>query len=152
MVLPATGRGFDAPPTYAEVAYEPGPGPVIPAEARFGDGLQLEGFSSVYDSEEEAFAVDLQWQVDGAIGAPYFFSALLVDPDGQVLPALDWQPFDYRYPTTCWRPGPGLIVDRVRLPVDEVAPDGAYWLSLSAFTLSSAGEPVRLPVTSPAGV
>jgi hypothetical protein len=151
MVLPATGTGFEAPPAYAEVAYARGPSPVIHADAQFGESLLLEGFSSIYDAQQEAFVVDLQWRVAQALEAPYFFSALLVAPDGRVLPPVDWQPFDYRYPTTCWRSGEEPLVDRVQLPVDETAPDGEYWMSLSAFTLTPAGEQVRLRVILPDG-
>jgi hypothetical protein len=151
MILPTTGQSYAAPPAYEDVAFSPSTGTVIPTAVDFGGQLQLDGYSATYDVGENAFVVDLLWRAKQQIAVPYFFSALLLAPDGSVLPAVDWQPFDYQYPTTCWHMAGSSLIDRIRLPMGENSPDGDYWLSLSLFYITENGEMIRLPVTSPAG-
>jgi hypothetical protein len=90
----------------------------------------------------------LTWQARQSVDIPYYFSALLVRPDGQpVFKAVNWQPHETRYPVTCWRPG-ALVVDTVALPFDSVPTPGAWWISLSAFDVRTG---TRLPVVSANG-
>ncbi len=73
-------------------------------------------------------------------------SALVVRPDGQALPqAVNWQPFETRYPITCWRPDQRIVETR-RLPLAQDSPPGAYWISLSAFERHS-GQIAITPVS-----
>jgi hypothetical protein len=88
----------------------------------------------------------LSWRADQRAAVPYYLSALIIKPDGQPLPpAADWQPFDTRYPVTCWQPGQVITETRHLSPGAALAP-GAYWISLSAF---DARDGKRAPVTRP---
>jgi hypothetical protein len=150
-VMPTIGTGLTPAPAYEEVAFPPGGSTVTTTTADFAALLRLEGYSAAYDESDNALVVDLHWTPQEQIAAPYFFSALLVAPAGDVLPAIDWQPFDYQYPTTCWHDVDGPLVDRISLPLAEVDQFGDYWMSLAVFELSPDGEALRLPVTMPDG-
>ena len=150
-VLPAVGRGYAAPPSYEDIAFEPGDGKVIPAEINFAEMLQLDGYSAEYDASAHSLVVDLHWHPQQQLAVPYFFSALLVAPDGAVMPATNWQPFDYQYPTTCWQDNGTPLIDRIRLPLQEEFKAGEYWLSLSIFQLDQEEEMARLSVILPDG-
>lgn len=77
--------------------------------------------------------LDLTWHMDDRTATPYWFAALLIDPNGQpVGETVIWQGGDTRYPTTCW-PADGLVRDRVKLPLTDDSPTGDYWLSVSVF-------------------
>jgi hypothetical protein len=43
-----------------------------------------------------------------------------------------WQPDETRYPTTCWLAGSPLG-DSIRIPLPDDAPQGAWYISLTAF-------------------
>ncbi|MBN1400921.1 MAG: hypothetical protein JXA74_08780 [Anaerolineae bacterium] len=153
MVLRTVGTGLHAPPTWVEVSVGP-TSPIIPiAEARFGSHLALIGYGAQQELGAEALTLNLQWRIEGQIDAPYYFSALLVSPQGPQGQAVDWQPFDVRYPTTCWHltDDPSALVDHVTLPLESGHPSGDWWLSLSAFVLDADGSPNRLPVRTPSG-
>jgi hypothetical protein len=150
-ILPTTGRGYAAPPSYEDIAFSSGNGAVVSTAVDFNGLLQLNGYSVEYDSLQNAFNVDLHWNTMQQLAVPYFFSALLVAPDGAVLPAKDWQPFDYQYPTTCWQDADVPLIDRINLPLSENSEVGDYWLSLSVFQISPEGKMTRLPVTLPDG-
>ncbi len=80
---------------------------------------------------------------------PYWFSALLVGPDGAPLPnATVWQPLQTRYPTTCWLPGE-QVGETVTLPLPADPQSGGWYISLAALTDDHAS--ARLPVTLPDG-
>lgn len=151
MVLPTTGRGFSTPPSYEDVAFARSEGSVVAADADFNGLLQLEGYQSTYDAADNAFVVDLYWRPKQQMATAYFFSGLLVGPDGAVLPAKEWQPFDYQYPTTCWQADDAPLVDRIELPLGEYKAAGEYWLSLTVFWITEKGEMMRLPVTAGEG-
>ncbi len=150
-ILPTTGRGYSAPPAYADVAFAPGEGNVVATDVNFDNLLQLDGYGAKYDASENAFVIDLHWRAQQQLADAYFFSALLVGPEGPVLPAKDWQPFDYQYPTTCWPADGEPLVDRIKLPLGENEAAGEYWLSLAVFQINEEGEMVRLPVLSAEG-
>jgi len=133
------------------VAFAPLDQPVAPADARFGDVLRLTGFQAEVLQGTETLTVVLEWEALQEMGEPYYFSAVLVGPDGRVLPGIDWQPFGKRFPTTCWTPRLGAIADRIELPLGADPPAGDWWLSLTVFALDRDGQPALLPVTLPDG-
>jgi hypothetical protein len=120
------------------------------ADIRFGEQLVLLGYAVAQNPDDGALSLYLHWRSEGQIAVPYYFSALLVSPQGAQRAAIDWQPFDVGYPTTCWHlnADQGALVDRVSLPLEEGHPDGDWWLSLSVFELSRDNTPQRLPVHS----
>ena len=114
--------------------------------AEFGGLFRLDGWTATAGTD--AIDLALTWTALAQSDRPYWFSALVVDGAGQpVGEALDWQPFDTRYPTTCWAPGTPLT-DTVRLPLTPDA-RGPFWISLSAFGDDQGVE--RLPVILPDG-
>jgi hypothetical protein len=114
-----------------------------PANAQFDDAFQLVSWDA--ESDANAITLRLNWQADAAMTTTYWFSALLVGPDGAALPeAVVWQPLQTRYPTTCWRPGE-TIGDMISLPLPADAQAGEWWISLAAFGDEVGQE--RLPVT-----
>ena len=101
-------------------------------------------------SDGTSIDLTLRWRAEARSPVPYFFSALIVGPDGQpAADAVNWQPFDTdldvpQYPVTCWVPGQ-VVTETRRLPLGELAP-GEYWISLSAFDVRDMQ---RLAVTAP---
>ena len=146
-ILITIGSGYTSPPAYGSVAFPPGPNPPIAVSADFGDDLRLQAFSAQYDAATGHLLLDLHWEARQQMMIPYFFSAIAVSPDGQALAAVDWQPFDYQFPTTCWHSIPPPLIDRVRLPIGDQPASGAWWVSLAAFQLGPEQQPLRLPVT-----
>jgi len=138
-------------PAYSEVASRPLDQTVAQADARFGDELRLTGFQAEGTTEGETLTVVLQWEALQQMARPYYFSAVLVGPDGRVLPGVDWQPFAKLFPTTCWTPQLGNIAERVELPLGADPPEGDWWLSLTVFSMGKEGPPDYLPVTLPDG-
>jgi hypothetical protein len=139
--LDAVGTGLtpppDAPPA---LAFDQ------PSGANFDDVFRLDGWTA--QSDAAGIDLALTWTPLARAERPYWFSALVVDAAGApVGPARDWQPFDTRYPTTCWAPGAALT-DAVRLPLPDDA-RGPFWISLSAFGDEDGTD--RLPVTLPDG-
>ncbi|MHB8629637.1 MAG: ArnT family glycosyltransferase [Aggregatilineales bacterium] len=112
-----------------------GNAPPQAATNTFGNALGLVNEHSTVSSDGRSITLTLTWQARQSVDVPYFFSALLVRPDGQpVSRAVNWQPHDTRYPVTCWRPG-ALVIDTVTLPFGDVPRPGAWWISLSAFDI-----------------
>ena len=127
------------------------PGPVVtnqPVDATFSSAFRLVGWDAQQIGDH--VQLNLNWQVLERVATPYWFSALLVAPDGS-LPkdSQVWQALDTRYPTSCWQPGEqvGDSIDIV-LPADAEA--GEWWLSLSAFSDKNDPED-RLRVILPDG-
>lgn len=147
----AVDTWLGARPAYAGVTLPSLAAPLAPTDARFGDALRLTGFQSEADADGKTLRVAFHWDVERRMSAPYYFSAVLVAPDGRVLPAVNWQPFAKAYPTTCWAPGEGSIVDQVTLPLGDAAAKGDWWLSLTVFSLEGSETPQLLPVILPDG-
>lgn len=113
--------------------------------AQFDAHFALTGWDA--ESDGESVTLRLNWRGDVQMVTPYWFSALLVDPDGQpVGESTVWQPLDTRYPTTCWAPGE-IVGETVTIPLPPGAQPGEWWVSLAAFSDDTAS--ARLPVTLP---
>lgn len=133
MVLPPS------PPPAAEVAHT--------ADADFSGLFRLEGWGAV--QSDNAITLTLNWQAETRDLRPFYFSALLVSPDGTPLSSAQvWQPRDTLFPTTCW-PLDQVISDQIVLPLPDNATRGDWWISLAAFPDQRAEE--RLAVTTPDG-
>lgn len=136
------------PPAYEDIRFAPLAGtPQIPVAAQFGDELVLQWIQSQYDPESHQITINLGRQTLQQISTSYLFSALPVAPDGTTQESTTWLPFDYQYPTTCWhRDRPQPVVDQITVTLDDDAPSGDYWLSLSAFNVDGSDTAVYLPI------
>ena len=134
---------FKSPPQAPEVITN-----TRPMDVQFGEALQLVGWNGeIVDNE---FILTLTWQTKRRILEPYWFAALLVDPEGNPSgEAVVWQPFDTRYPTTCWKPNT-FLSDQVHLPMPEEPLRGDWWVSLTILPDDKQPEN-RLTVTLPDG-
>jgi hypothetical protein len=137
-------------PIYSEVASLPLHAPETAVDARFGDELHLSGYQMEYRPETQALVLALNWQALRQTDLPYYFSAVLVAPDGGTLPGVAWQPLGRMYPTSCWRPGQP-IVDQIELPLGSDAAAGNWWLSLRAFGMLDEQPLPPLAVALPDG-
>ncbi len=119
-----------------------------PIDVRFGNEFRLVGWDA--EATDGVITLHLNWQSETQITTPYWFAALLVDPDGaQAGEPVVWQPFDTLYPATCWQPGV-VVGDSVELPLPQDAQPGDWWVSLVAF--ADVDNPLQtLPVTLPDG-
>lgn len=136
-----------APPEdFAQVKVDP-----MAAPASFDGQFTLLGMKGQPTADNKAIDLTLMWRSEKQVAVPYYLSALVVGPDSKPLPPeLNWQPFDTRYPLTCWRPGQ-TVTETVRLPINGAPGAGGYWVSLSAFDYQAK---VRVPITqsgNPAG-
>jgi hypothetical protein len=131
------------PPPNEQASYE-----MLAAPATFASSVTLVGESAVIRAD--GIDLTLAWRADHQVAKPYYLSALIVGPDGQpVGRAINWQPFDTRYPLTCWKPGQ-LVVETRHLPLGRNIPAGDYWISLSAFDIQDVkGVPVTRPGAAP---
>lgn len=134
---------FTAPPPAPEVNTN-----TRQIDVNFNDELRLVGWDG--EITEGEMTLTLTWQARKRILRPYWFAALLVDPEGNPAgEALVWQPFETHYPTTCWRPNT-FLSDQVTLPLPDNAIQGDYWVSLSI--LPEVDQPEnRLTVNLPDG-
>lgn len=100
--------------------------------------------------DDNRVLLDLGWTSQSQMTIPYWFSALLVAPDGvPVGESIVWQPQETRYPTTCWLPGE-TVGDEIILPLPSEPMMGEWWLSLTVFP--DADNPAAtLPVMLPDG-
>ena len=146
IVIPAVGSDLTPPPAYTAVAFSPAVAAPLSVSANFGDELHLQGYSARYDEQSQQLELNLYWDVQRPMAIPYFFSAILVAPDGQVRRAVDWQPFAYQFPTTCWTGVPQPLMDRVYLPLEGDLLTGDWWLSLRVFALGDGDQPLPLPM------
>lgn len=143
LALGATWAVIDAP----DIVPPPTPpGPVAagqPVSVAFGEAFTLDGWDATL--EDGAVNLRLNWRALEPMTTPYWFSALLVGPDGApVGTAQVWQPLATRYPTTCWAVGdPVGEVVSLPLPADTAA--GGWWVSVAAFA-DEADPEDRLPV------
>jgi hypothetical protein len=151
MALRPVSTEFSAPLTYDQIAPPVINTATVPVNGRFGDELDLSGYQVRYESATKDLWVHFDWRARKQMSIPYFFSAVLISPEGEVMQGTHWQPLEVRYPTTCWHLADAPIIDRIRLPVDPPVVEGAWWLSLSVFELTGQNDLVRLPYTSADG-
>ncbi len=151
--------------------FTPTPAPPITADnlqstnavftANNGDSFRLEGWNATV--EGNTLTLNLRWQGVTQSTAVYWFSALLVAPDGSVYETGVWQPglgapvpadsdADARgtFPTTCWLPNM-VIGDSVTLTLPANAPSGDWWISLAVYG-DNASSDGRLQVMLPDGM
>jgi hypothetical protein len=141
-VLRPVGISITPPPRYVA---PPVQAQLAPLDVAFGPALRLRGYQAV--QEGDRLLLTLRWQATAPVTEEYTFSALLVSPEGPLAAAADWRPLEGGYPTTCWPCAPqGEVLDQVALPLGEAPVSGAWWLSLSAYTLDAAQQPQRAPV------
>lgn len=119
--------------------------PLQPVSFRFGQQLQLTGFST--RQQGRYVTVALRWQSSASVDAPYKLFVHLVDANGAILAQNDQYPGGDFAPPTSWQPQTpvndwhGLI-----LPTAEPA---AYTIRIGWY-LPETG--ARLPVTAPAAL
>jgi hypothetical protein len=139
--LDVVSTNFTAPPAPAQttVAHD--------ANATFGaDAFQLTGWDAQYQNGN--VHLHLRWQGLSQVTTPYWFTAILVAPDGQTVNVDPWQPGgDSRYPTTCWQPGQ-MVGDTISLPLPTSPEKGDWWISLAVYGDRQSPDG-RLAVTQP---
>jgi hypothetical protein len=145
VILSVRTRDVIPPPTYQEVAQLPASGPLVPVGADFNGEMRLAGYQAEQQPGSGNVTLTLHWQPLKGMVAPYYFSGVLVGPDGTVAPGQNWQPLGTRFPTTCWS-SQEEVVDQVMLALPENASPGNWWLSLSAFAYREGQTPEPLPV------
>jgi hypothetical protein len=149
--------------------FNPSPTPPVPADnlqaanatfvASHGDSFRLEGWNAAI--EGNTLILDLRWQGVTQSTHIYWFSVLLIAPDGSVYETGVWQPGQGTpvpansqtnsrgaFPTTCWQANV-VVGDRVSLELPENAQIGDWWLSLAAYGDTTSDS--RLSVTQPDG-
>jgi hypothetical protein len=148
LVLAICWPGVSASDITPPPASPPLAAPSRPADAAFGQSLRLLNWDATVDSD--AIILRLNWEAQQQMTIPYWFSALLVAPDGTpASQSVVWQPQYTRYPTTCWTASQ-VVSDSVRLPLPDNAPAGDWWISLAVF--GDVDHPdQRLLVTLPDG-
>jgi hypothetical protein len=116
--------------------------------ATFAGGFTLVGWRGT--PGKEGIDLTLSWRADRQSSVPYYLSALIVDPDRKPIPpASNWQPFETRYPITCWQPGQ-IITETRHIPLSgHNLKSGDYWISLSAFEAHNGVEPKGVTVSQP---
>lgn len=110
----------------------------LPSGAVFGEAVRLNDFAGQIAIERAAtgqaqgnLRLRLTWAPMKQMAVPYYLSLIPVAPDGQPAAAATLlQPFQQRYPTTCWNPDDGEIRDRVEVPLFKQMA-GDWWVSLS---------------------
>ena len=149
-LLLALAFGWDVIDTELTPPPDPLDSPALahPASATVDDTLRLRGWEA--QVTDGAIVLRLHWASRKRPTEPYWFSALLVAPDGEPLPeAAIWQPYDAAYPATCWAAGE-QVGDKVRLPLPDGAAPGEWWISLSVLDYQDYTPlPLRLPDGSP---
>jgi hypothetical protein len=111
---------------------------LLPAGAVFDHALHLERFTGSVATLPDASGVRrpslvvwLAWRSTGQVDHAYFVSLIPVSPAGKpAANAILLQPFGEKFPTTCWLPGSGPLMDRLVIPLEENV-RGDWWVSLS---------------------
>jgi hypothetical protein len=127
------------PPTYA-------------VNAQFRSGSDQFTFVGLgVDKRADQIILQLHWRADTFVRQPYVLALITQAPDGQPRPNLNWSPYGWQYPTTCWTPGKefvdSVIIPTARAPGEPPA-NGDWVFSLSAF---DANTHIPLPVNGQNG-
>jgi hypothetical protein len=117
---------------------------IIPVGARFGEQIDLSGYTLNDDFSPggEAIELTLYWAPTGVPPEKYVVFVHLLDQAGQFVTGHDSQPAEGRFPTTAWLPG-DLITDQHLMVLDSGLPGGTYQLYAGLY-LPDSGE--RLPI------
>jgi len=151
--LPVNLSGVSQPPIASPPVQNP-PNVSLPSGAVFGGVFRLNAFSGLVETRSDipgrlqpTLVLWLDWQSSGQARVPYYLALIPVAPnqDAAVQATLK-QPFDGQFPATCWRPGSGLIRDRVEVPLFEGGGAGDWWVSLSLVN-GDTGEKLRVVAT-----
>lgn len=135
---------INAPDLHPRPVPPGGLGTTQPMNAIFADSFLLGSWDAAVG--DNSITLRLDWQGTAPMTTPYWFSALLVAPDGTPVPeSIVWQPLETHYPTTCWEANE-WVGDTISIPLPENAPAGEWWISLAAFADTERPEE-RLPVT-----
>jgi hypothetical protein len=144
VTLAVTWAVIDAPDIRPRPAPPGGLATTRPANATFAGLFRLANWDA--STTDDGISLRLDWQGTAPITTPYWFSALLVSPDGApVSESVVWQPLETHYPTTCWAPNE-WVGDTITLPLPSNPTSGEWWISLSAFADTDTPEQ-RLSVT-----
>lgn len=124
--------------------------PPRPAQANFGDQLQLRGFD-VTGPANGALTVTLYWQALRQMSLDYSVFIHVVGANGQTVAQHDAQPWlEVTIPTSSWQPGEKLL-DRHALALPPNLPPGEYhvqvgayyWQTLERLPVLENGQPVN---------
>lgn len=147
--LAVIGSGLSKPPEHAPKLTTFPDAPYFKSQALFGDTVKLLSYAGQIEMspdesgiEQPTLRIWLRWQSEGQLERPYYLSFLPVAPDGMLEPPTLKQPFEARYPVTCWLPSSGVIEEMVEIPLTTLK-NGDWWVSLSMIDGKSG---VTLPV------
>jgi hypothetical protein len=103
----------------------------ISADAVFDGTIRLHRYAGEVRGSNK-LVIWIEWTSTGQVDTPYFISLIPVSPDGSASPTATLiQPFQDKYPTTCWHPSSGVILERIEIPIDSTSQTGDWWVSLS---------------------
>jgi hypothetical protein len=127
------------------VGAEP-PMPVISANERWGNGLQLVGHDPLPVTLTPGAALDLRlaWSATTPLTASLTAFVHLLGPDGVIVAQADRAPEGGFYPTSAWPPG-AAVADRYRLELPPALPPGRYRLVTGWYDPASGA---RVPVVT----
>jgi hypothetical protein len=148
--VPATDRqGKSVPATFARIKIVPSTWPdqrpAVVDNARFEDGLLLQGHALSKERATPGSTLDLQlwWQALAVPARDYAVFVHLVDTADHIVAQADGVPANGRYPTSAWAPGEPIIDARaISLPAD--LPAGEYRLLVGLYVAPNGD---RLPLT-----
>lgn len=103
-----------------------------PAAVRFGDQMQLVGYTVGPAVAGEPLTVTLCWQALAEMDASYVTFVHLLDAEGRLVSQNDAVPGQGAYPTTGWLPGETVCSEHV-LPLDVGLPAGVYMLAAGVY-------------------
>ncbi len=128
--------------------------------AKFGDVIRLVSYAGKVESQggQNTITLWVRWKDLQPVGAAYNVSVVPVAPDGTISDAAYMiPPMQDKYPTSCWRPSDGNLVDRIKIPLPS-AQAGDWWAQLSLINaqtglpleiLGSDGQPTQETTLGP---
>lgn len=146
--------GLTKPPRQAPVIQATPQTTVYETNARVGNTFRLTAYAGHIEvlphpqdkTQTPTLVLWLYWESEGQVERPYYLAFLPVSPQGEVpAQASLQQPFQDRYPTTCWLPSRGIITQRVEVPLDRIRV-GDWWVSL-AMVDGKTGEALSVSTT-----
>jgi 4-amino-4-deoxy-L-arabinose transferase-like glycosyltransferase len=110
-----------------------------PVDFRFGESIRLVGYEAPAATEPgRPLEVALYWQATAPIAESYTVATRILDAEGRPATSLDSLPFDGRYSTVAWEPGP-TFRDTISLP--PVSTNATPGLGSLLVILYPRGEP-----------